>query len=149
MWFAWLMYSMRMCEWAKRSLWVFLARSSCREIQVRARLIQEVFSFFLSFFLFGLHLWAAGLSLFSLAWPEWPRSSRWHRQKTKKPKSCWVFGKWTQRPHSSLSRGWKSSSLLAQCDITCLNYYHRNNSDVISFTLLNWLMLWRGLIRMW
>lgn len=70
-------------------------------------------------------------------------------KKTKKPKSCWVFGKWTQRPRSSLSRGWKSSSLLAQCDITCLNYYHRNNSDVISFTLLNWLTLWRGLIRMW
>lgn len=148
MWFAWLMYSMRMCEWAKRSLWVFFGSLLMpRDPSESSPYSGSVFV--LSFFLFGLHLWAAGLSLFSLAWPEWPRSSRWHRQKTKKPKSCWVFGKWTQRPHSSLSRGWKSSSLLAQCDITCLNYYHRNNSDVISFTLLNWLMLWRGLIRMW
>lgn len=145
MWFVWLMYSMRMCEWAKRSLWVFLARSSCREIQVRARLIQEVFSFFLSFLLDYI---SGLLDCLCFLW----RDQNGHAAldgTDKKPQKAKVMLSWTQRPRSSLSRGWKSSSLLARCDITCLNYYHRNNSDVISFTLLNWLTLWRGLIRMW
>ena len=109
----------KMCKCEKQGpvLWVFLVHSSCWEIQM---LVQEVF------LLFGIQL--SVFHCFSLA--SW-RDQNGHTALNGND-NLWashrILSEWTQRPCFCLpysSRSQKRSSILAQCDITCLNYYHR------------------------
>ncbi len=62
-------------------------------------------------------LWAAGVT----------RIVTQPRQQRQMSASCWLLSNWTQRLFLSslLQQSWRRSHFSAQCDITCLNYYHR------------------------